>query len=217
MIFDCDGVLVDTERLAVGVEARILTELGWPIGVDEVVRRFMGRTSEAMLAEVAQRLGPGLADRFDALATTESRAVFERELAPVPGVISLLDVLEAAGIATCVASSGSPDKMRFTLGLTDLLPRFTGRIFSAVEVRHGKPAPDLFLHAAEAMNTAPEECTVVEDSVSGVLAAVAAGMRVYGFAGGLAPASELAAAGATLFDRMADLAGPLTAGLELSR
>jgi HAD superfamily hydrolase (TIGR01509 family) len=205
VVFDCDGVLVDTERLTVGVEARVLTELGWPHTAEEVVSRWMGRSSVAQLAEVEERLGPAGTRTFDERTTAELVDVFDRELTAVDGIALLLDALESAGVPTCVASSGTHDRMRRTLGLTGLYERFTGRIYSATEVEHGKPAPDLFLHAAAAMGVDPSACVVVEDSVYGVRAGVAAGMTVYGFAGGLTPAADLAAAGAVTFEAMTDL------------
>jgi HAD superfamily hydrolase (TIGR01509 family) len=205
VIFDCDGVLVDSERLTVGVEARILTELGWPHTAEQVVARWMGRSSAAQLAELEQRLGPDGAARFDAVSTAEVHAAFERELAAVEGIDVLLDRLEQAGVATCVASSGTHERMRRTLGLTGLYDHFAGRIFSATEVEHGKPAPDLFLHAARRMGAGPGRCVVVEDSVYGVHGAVAAGMTVYGYAGGLTAASALEEAGAVTFQDMAGL------------
>jgi HAD superfamily hydrolase (TIGR01509 family) len=205
VIFDCDGVLVDTERLTVGLEARLLTELGWPHTEEEVVARWMGRTSAAQLAEIGERLGPDVADRFDELATTQLHEAFERELEAVDGVAVLLDHLDRRRVASCVASSGTHERIRRTLGITGLLDRFDGRIFSSSDVEHGKPAPDLFLHAASAMCAPPSGCAVVEDSVYGVQAGVAAGMTVHGFAGGLASADALADAGALLFERMTDL------------
>ena len=205
VVFDCDGVLVDSERLTVEVEARVLTELGWPMEAAEVVARWMGRTSATQLADIAQRLGAEAAARFDDLTTAEVLAAFEAELAAVPGVADLVDHLHAAGIATCVASSGSHDRMAVTLRLAGLRERFEGRIFSGTEVEHGKPAPDLFLHAARTMGVEPAGCAVVEDSVYGVRAAVAAGMRAYGFGGGLTAPDLLAAEGAVVFDRMIDL------------
>lgn len=205
VILDCDGVLVDSERLAVAVEARVLTDLGWPHSPDEVVARWMGRTSAFQLGEIEARLGREAMLEFDARSTAEVHAAFETVLEPVPGVVTLLDALDSAGVPTCVASSGTHDRMRRTLGLTGLHARLEGRIFSATEVPHGKPAPDLFRHAAAAMGASAERCVVVEDSVYGVQAGVAAGMRVLGYAGGLTPASVLAAAGAETFERMHEL------------
>jgi HAD superfamily hydrolase (TIGR01509 family) len=210
VVFDCDGVLVDTERLTVEIEARVLGELGWPMTPAEVVDRWMGRSSQAQLAELTEHLGAARAREFDALTTAELHEAFDRELTSVEGVEPLVDALHATGVATCVASSGSHDRMRRTLGLTGLHDRFVGRIFSASEVEHGKPAPDLFLHAARAMGADPLRCAVVEDSVHGVRAGVAAGMTVYGFAGGLTPRAALAGAGATTFEQMADLVPVLT-------
>lgn len=209
VVFDCDGVLVDSERLTTRVEARVLGELGWAMEVDEVVARWMGRTSDAQLRDVAERLGQEAADRFDALTTTELHTAFETELTPVPGIHDVLDRLADAGVACCVASSGTHRRMAVTLRVTGLRDRFDGRIFSGTEVANGKPAPDLFLHAAERMGADPARCAVVEDSVFGVRAAIAAGMSVYGFAGGLSSASALSAAGAVVFEAMSDLTGLL--------
>lgn len=209
LIFDCDGVLVDSERLTVAVEARVLTELGWPHTPEQVVARWMGRTSEFQLGEVEERLGTAAMQEYDARSTAEVHDAFGRELRAVDGVEHLLKHLEDAAVPTCVASSGTQDRMRRTLGRTGLQARFDGRIFSAGEVAHGKPAPDLFLHAASRMGVDPRACVVIEDSVYGVRAGVAAGMTVYGYAGGLTPADALAADGAVVFDAMADLTAVL--------
>ncbi len=202
VIFDCDGVLVDSERLAVRVEAELLAELGWPLGQAEIVERFMGRTAEymdqAIEARLGSRLPPDWRDRFQ----RRYREAFAAELVPVDGV---LDALARIRVPTCVASSGSHDKLRFTLGHTGLYERFEGRIFSGDEVANGKPAPDLFLHAAARMGASPARCAVVEDSRPGVLAARAAGMRAFGYAGGLTPPGRLEIEGAVVFHDMRDL------------
>jgi HAD superfamily hydrolase (TIGR01509 family) len=205
VIFDCDGVLVDTERLTVGVEARVLTDLGWEMSPEEVVRRWMGRTSQSQLADLEQRLGTERMREFERRIDSELNDVFERELTAVDGVADIVAAVQAAGLQTCVASSGTHARMQQTLGLTGLYDAFDGRIFSATEVDHGKPAPDLFLHAAASMNVEPGSCAVIEDSVFGVRAGVAAGMTVLGFAGGLTPEKELEEAGAVTFEAMADL------------
>lgn len=205
VIFDCDGVLVDSERLTVTVESRLLTSMGWPITVDEVVEQFMGRSDKAVLADVAAKLGDDLAERYDTQLTSEVRQAFRDELTEIEGVRDLIEAVHAAGIATCIASSGSYDKMDLTLGITRLQPLFEGRIFSASEVEHGKPAPDLFLYAAKQMGVNPANCAVIEDSPNGVRAAVAAGMTCYGYAGGLAAAGTLQAAGAMPFGQMREL------------
>jgi HAD superfamily hydrolase (TIGR01509 family) len=134
--------------------------------------------------------------------------VFERELVPVPGVIEALDQIKTP---MCVASSGSHEKMRFTLGKTGLLDHFVGRIFSVDQVEHGKPAPGNFLFATDQMDTQPERCAVVEDSVSGVTAGLAAGMAVFAFAGGVTTADLLWIEGAVVFDDMTSLPALLRA------
>ena len=205
VLFDCDGVLVDSERITVAVEARLLTSLGWPMSPEEVVRRWMGRTGSAQVAEVAERLGPRAAARYDAESTAEVHRAFATELTEVEGISALVDTLEAAGAKTCVASSGTHARMAATLGITGLRDRFDGRIFSATEVAHGKPAPDLFLHAARRMGVRPADCVVIEDSPFGVRAGVAAGMRVLGYGGGLVAADVLAEAGAEVFGHMREV------------
>jgi HAD superfamily hydrolase (TIGR01509 family) len=205
VIFDCDGVLVDSERLTVVVEARLLTELGWPITAEEVVRRFVGGSSEAMLTEVERHLGADLTTEFDRRSTEEIVASFRAELQPVEGIRELVEALGQRGVPTCVASSGSHRKMELTLGLTGLRHLFDGRIYSASEVGRGKPWPDLFLHAARAMNVDPTRSVVIEDSINGIQAAIAAGMTCYGFAGGLSPREDLRSTGAIVFDTMAEL------------
>jgi HAD superfamily hydrolase (TIGR01509 family) len=205
VIFDCDGVLVDTEVLQVAVEARVLTELGWAIEPDEVVRRWMGRTAAVQAADISERLGEEGARRYAEVARGQIHDAFERDLVEVEGVSALLDALDEAGLPVCVASSGSHERMQRTLGLTGLMDRFDGHVFSALEVEHGKPAPDLFLLAAEKMGVEPGRCVVLEDSVYGVQAAVAAGMRVLGYGSGLADPGSLADAGAEVFTRMSDV------------
>ena len=209
VIFDCDGVLVDSERIAVKVDAVALAELGWELDEAEIVERFMGRTDADMDAEIAAHLGRPLPPGWAEDVQRRYRAALEAELTPVDGVVEALDALAARGVATCVASSGTHEKLRFTLGLTGLRPRFEGRIFSAEDVTRGKPAPDLFLHAAAAMDAAPEECAVVEDSRPGVEAARAAGMQVLAYASGLTSPERLAGPGTRLFADMRELPGLL--------
>ncbi len=207
VIFDCDGVLVDSERLAVRTEAKILAGLGWPLTEREIVDRFVGRSAAHMQREIERHLGRSI--DWDGEFESRYHEVFERELVAVPGVIEALDRITTP---TCVASSGSHDKMRFTLGLTGLFDRFEGRIFSVDEVANGKPAPDVFLYAAERLGVPPDRCAVVEDSVSGVRAGLAAGMTVFAFAGGVTGPEDLAFDGAVLFDDMRDLPAALGSG-----
>ncbi|MGP4114601.1 HAD family hydrolase [Streptomyces sp. 4N509B] len=202
VIFDCDGVLVDSEPLALRVCLGLGAELGWPLTEQEIVDRFLGRSERAVSAQVAERLGRAAAERWGALYRERLAAAVDAELTEVEGISEALDALT---LPDCVASSGHHAKMRRTLGRTGLYERFAGRIFSASEVAHGKPAPDLFLHAAARMGAAPERCVVVEDSQYGVQAARAAGMRSFGYAGGLTPAAWLAGEGTVVFDDMRKL------------
>ena len=208
VIFDCDGVLVDSERIAVRIDAMVLAGLGWHLSEEEVVERFLGRSEEAMVTEIEAHIGHALDDGWDKDFNRLYREAFAADLRPVDGVVEALAAITAE---TCVASSGSHEKMRYTLGLTGLYDRFVGRIFSASEVANGKPAPDLFLHAARQLGADPTACAVVEDSRYGVEAARAAGMRAFGYAGGLTPSDRLEAAGAIVFADMRELPGLLRA------
>jgi len=206
VIFDCDGVLVDSERLAIRTEAKILSGLGWPLTEPDIVERFVGRSAAYMQQEIERHIGRSL--DWEADFESRYREVFARELVAVPGVVEALGQL---AVSTCVASSGSHEKMRFTLGMTGLIDRFEGRIFSADEVERGKPAPDIFLHAARQMGVLPARCAVVEDSISGVTAGLAAEMAVFAFAGGVSSRSQLSIGGAVVFDDMRELPGLLAA------
>ncbi|MEV6163923.1 HAD family hydrolase [Streptomyces sp. NPDC052052] len=201
VIFDCDGVLVDSEPIAVRISVEVGAELGWPLTADEVLEKFVGR-SNASVGELIEARLPGRSalwqERFEHL----HREAVDTELVAVDGIHEALDALT---LPTCVASSGSHEKMRHTLGHTGLHSRFEGRIFSASEVAHGKPAPDLFLHAARRMGVDPAACVVVEDSKYGVQAARSAGMRSLGYAGGLTPAHWLGGPDTVVFDDMRKL------------
>lgn len=213
VIFDCDGVLVDTERLAVKIDVQVLAALGWELTEQEVIERFVGRSDDAITAEIEAHLGRRLARDWQDGFTNLYRDAFAAGLKPVDGVVEALDRI---ALPTCVASSGTHDKIRFTLGLTGLYERFVGRIFSATEVARGKPAPDLFLHAAKRMGADPAACAVVEDSRYGVEAARAAGMRAFGYAGGLTSAERLAGPGTVVFTDMRELPGLLTRGCAMT-
>jgi HAD superfamily hydrolase (TIGR01509 family) len=202
VIFDCDGVLVDSERIAVRVSAAGLRERGWAISEAEVIDRFVGRTDEYIGAEIARRLGAEVEAEWRVESVRRLREAFAAELRPVDGIVEALDAISSP---TCVASSGTHEKIRHSLGVAGLLDRFEGRIFSASDVAHGKPAPDLFLHAAAVMQVTPARCAVVEDSPSGVQAARTAGMRVYAYTGGVTPADRLRGPGTVTFTAMRDL------------
>ncbi len=207
VIFDCDGVLVDSERLAIVMESRILTEIGWPLSEAEVVKRFVGRSSAYMKAEIENHIGRNV----DWWAEFEEpiRILYETELTAVDGVMEALD---AIATLSCVASSSSHSSLEFKLGLTGLLDRFRGRLFSSNDVEHAKPAPDVFLFAANQLGVVPNRCAVIEDSVNGVLAGLAAGMAVFAYAGGVTGANELARDGVTVFREMRELPGLLDVG-----
>jgi len=202
VIFDCDGVLVDSERIAARIQVTLGAELGWPLTEEEVIRRFIGRSSASIREQISARLGEEAASMWGKRFEQLHREAVDVGLAPVEG---LPEALDAITLPTCVASSGSHDKMRHTLGHTGLYERFEGRIYSATEVARGKPAPDLFLHAARQMGVDPAVCAVVEDSEPGVQAARAAGMRAFGYAGGLTPAERLEGPGTTVFHDMRTL------------
>jgi HAD superfamily hydrolase (TIGR01509 family) len=181
VIFDNDGVLVDSERLANTILAELLTAAGLPYTFDEAVRDFMGGSMVSMRQHAEAKLGSplpaDLEDRYH-------QRLFDgfAHLQPVPGVRDVLDHLDAEGISYCLASSGTHRRIHTALTAVGFWDRFEGRIFSSEDVRHGKPAPDLFLHAASSLGVKPADCVVVEDSPLGVAAANAAGMKVFGFA-----------------------------------
>jgi len=207
VIFDCDGVLVDTEPLSNRCFSEALNREGLPWDVAETMRRLMGRSMKSCIEIVEAELGRKVpADFVDRLQARTFACFREEGVRAVAGVVAAIDALEAAGARTCVASSGDHGKMRITLGSAGLWQRFEGRIFSSTEVARGKPAPDLFLFAAKRMGAAPEASVVIEDSVAGAQAARSAGMRAYGYVG--APHTDRAGlleAGATVFEDMRDL------------
>jgi HAD superfamily hydrolase (TIGR01509 family) len=180
IIFDCDGVLIDSEIFANRAWLEVFAELGHDLDLDDFMQRYVGISSKDVRADLDQRHGP-LPPDLEARITTRRRALFERHLKPMPGIEHLLAALD---VPVCVASGSAPERLEHSLGLTGLLPFFPDRVFSATMVAHGKPAPDLFLFAAEQCGVAAGRCLVVEDSVPGVQAAVAAGMTVIGFVGG---------------------------------
>lgn len=205
VIFDCDGVLVDSERIANGVWARLLREIGMSMTTDESMALFIGHSMARCVDIVTEMRGSAppadLLMRYEHEVTVE----FERDIVAVEGVVSVLDSLDAAGVRYAVASNGAHDRMQTTLGKTGLLARFEGRRFSSVDVARPKPAPDLFLFAAKSMGFTPARTIVVEDSALGVTGAAAAGMQVIGYAA-TNSAERLLNAGATrVIDRLSSL------------
>ncbi|MFE0858368.1 HAD family hydrolase [Streptomyces mutabilis] len=209
VIFDNDGVLVDSEPISNRLLAGYLTELGHPTSYEDSLRDYMGAAMHRVHDLVLERTGRKLPEDFDDVFHRRVFAAFAEDLEAVPGVVGLLEKLAVDGVPYCVASSGSHERIRVGHRKTGLDRWFEDeRIFSSQDVGRGKPAPDLFLYAAERMGIAPERCVVVEDSPLGVQAAVAAGMDVYGFTA-MTPTRKLA--GATrLFRDMGELAGLLT-------
>lgn len=197
VIFDCDGVLIDSERLAVRTESQILAELGWPLTEAQVIERFVGRSSVYMQAVIEDHIGRPVDWQVE--FELRVREVCERELEPVDGVIAALDAIT---VPSCVASSSSHAMLNFKLGLTGMVERFAGRIFSADDVAHGKPDPAVFLFAADSMAVQPYRCAVIEDSVSGVEAGLAAGMTVFAFSASVTSAQSLQRDDVIVFDSM---------------
>lgn len=202
VIFDCDGVLVDSERIALRLQVALGAELGWPLTSADVIDRFIGRSKESICEQIAEQLGEEKAAFWWDQLIQRHREAVDTGLEAVDGLPEALDEIT---LPVCVASSGSHEKMRHTLGATGLYERFAGRIFSSTEVPRGKPAPDLFLHAARQMGVDPAACVVVEDSRPGVQAARAAGMRAFGYAGGLTAPERLAGPDTIVFHDMRKL------------
>lgn len=211
VIFDCDGVLVDTEEPANRRLSQWLTEAGYEVSYEECRSRFCGRTMPSVRDEV-EAAGVALGADFVERWNGGLPDLFARGVAEIPHVRTMLETVRSAGVPYCVASSARETKMRLTLGLTGLLPLFEHALFSATMVARGKPFPDLFLHAASTMGFAPGDCVVVEDSVAGTVAGVAAGMRVYAYCGDPhADRAALVAAGGILVGDMRELAGMILA------
>ena len=180
VIFDCDGVLVDSEMISFSVLRDAIADRGLSLTIEEVQQRFQGRSLTAVVLDLAANgieFGPIHQNRMN----EELLARFERDLRPIPGMSALVQRLT---VPCCVASSSRTERLRRSLAMTGLSPLFGGHVFSADSVERGKPAPDLFLYAGKHMNVSPTRCLVIEDSAPGIAAAQAAGMDAIGFAGG---------------------------------
>ena len=206
VIFDCDGVLVNSEPIANQILANTLTAEGYECSFQESIEQFLGRDLPSIIREVEDSLGQKLSEGFLEGLRANTYAAFREHLQPIPGVDAALCRIT---FPKCVASSGPPEKIRLSLGLTRLRHHFGEALFSATQVSRGKPHPDLFLHAARYFDAHPGECVVVEASVPGVLGAKAAGMAVLGYAGGdyITPGhcKSLMDAGAKTFSKMGAL------------
>lgn len=207
VIFDCDGVLLESEILSCSTDAEELTKAGFPYTTEEIAEQFLGTSLAWMLARIEADHGRSLPEGFAQHLKRRNRERFERDLVAVEGIEEVLDALP---FPVCVASSSDVERLDHALGLVGLRERFAPHIYSADHVRRSKPEPDLFLHAASSMGVAPEACLVIEDSPAGVTAGRAAGMRVLGFHGGAhclpGHGGRLKRAGAEqIFARMLDL------------
>jgi beta-phosphoglucomutase-like phosphatase (HAD superfamily) len=212
VVFDCDGVLVDSEVISNRVLGTLLAEEGVPLTLAETRRHYQGVLLDEILTRTEDRFGRRLPDGFLDRFQADRNEEFRRALKPVAGAARMIERVQAAGVPVCVASQGKLDKTRMTLGLTGLdrlIP--DGAVFSAYSVPRGKPHPDLFLYAAAEMGASPGRSVVIEDTPSGVIAGVAAGMRVLGFAGDSDEAA-LREAGAEVFESLDQVPGLL--GLE---
>ena len=213
-IFDCDGVLVDSELACNRVMAAMLADVGFRIGLEDCMARFVGKSMKTVQAEVEAEAGLGFPEGWGEAVRWRTIEVLQREKVPaIPGIRQVAEAHRTAGRAYCVASSGRIEKMQASLGGSGLLDLFGDVLFSATMVGVGKPAPDLFLHAAATMGHAPAACRVVEDSLPGVQAAVAAGMPVFAYcAAPWVDAAAYRALGAEVFTDMAELPGLLGIG-----
>jgi HAD superfamily hydrolase (TIGR01509 family) len=202
VIFDCDGVLVDSERIAVKVDAAVLADLGCHFTEAEIIDRFVGSSREVFTAEVEAQLGRRLQNGWWNAYERLYQDAYDVGLTAVGGIA---EALEKIASPMCVASNGRHDGIQRKLQTVGLYERFKGCVFSAADVPRGKPAPDLFLHAARAMGADPSRCTVVEDSIYGVEAARAARMRAFGYSGGLTSSTRLSGPDTVIFNDMRDL------------
>lgn len=224
VIFDCDGVLVDSEIISAQVSSDCLKEIGIELSAETILETYRGKSVADCIRMITEELSQ--LDEWKSLTDAEKAergtqfwrhvqlqtlVVCERELEPVAGVMAVLDTLQEKQIPFCVASNGKHEKMRMTLAKTGIMPYVQGRVFSFEDVTRGKPAPDLFLHAAKTLNVEPTQAIVVEDSLTGIQAAVAAGMRPLGYCPPNADGSdncllaEMRALGAEVFFSMDEL------------
>lgn len=192
IIFDCDGVLVDSERIANQVFCTMLNDIGVPVTLDIMFERFVGLSMNQCVDLITRMRGAPPPESFVPRLQERTAEALKQHVKPIPGVP---ETLNALSLPYCVASSGDHEKIRLTLGATGLLPNFENKIFSVVDVDRPKPAPDVFLHAAKHFGAEPARCAVVEDTPTGVMAAVAAGMHAFGFSANT-PAHRLEEAGA---------------------
>lgn len=205
VLFDCDGVLVDSEPISLATLTDVLAHFDAPLGLRDVADRFTGRSSNAPIDYIKTRTGRDVSADFKPFYYDMLFARYDRDLTKIDQIELVLDALKAREIGFCISSSSSVERLEKTMQVTGLGSWFAGRIYSADFVKNGKPAPDLFLHAVEGMGHIPAHAVVIEDSVAGVTAARAAGMKCVGFVGGGHYAQDRKTASKRLYDAGADI------------
>ncbi|MBC3920178.1 HAD family phosphatase [Undibacterium sp. CY18W] len=203
--FDCDGVLVDSEPITNLVLKDYLNELGWRISLNETCDTFIGRSIKEQMPYMEEKLGKALPETFLPEFQRRRDEALRQQIRVIPEIEQVLKKLQSSAMPFCVASGADSGKMQITLGHTGLLPYFEGRMFSGSDVARTKPAPDVYLLAAKSMAKLPGRCVVIEDTVAGVTAGVAAGMHVLGFTRSSKADALLAAGAKQVFDDMRDL------------
>ncbi|MBD2567943.1 HAD family hydrolase [Anabaena lutea] len=202
VIFDCDGVLVNSEPIINRIFAETLTEFGFPITHTEVTQKFIGKSLKTCLEIIEQSYNKPLPKNFIEICKEREFPALQQELQAVSGITELLEQIT---LPKCVASNSSHRHIQLVLKLTGLLHQFEGKIYSCYDVPRPKPFPDVYIHAAKQMNTNPEHCVVIEDSVPGVQAGCAAGMTVFGYAQHTYPTALTAAGAKIVFNDMGQL------------
>ncbi|OXA72935.1 haloacid dehalogenase [Flavobacterium aquidurense] len=201
IIFDCDGVLVDTEKIGNGIMLSMAAEYGFEMKLEDAYRDFNGRNLKECFLHIEKAIGKKLPDNFESDYREKSFEAFRTQVKPMEGIVSFLDKLK---IPYCVASSGPVDKIRLNLEVAGLLDKFENKIFSSYQIKSWKPEPGIFLHAAKEMGFEVKDCIVIEDSKAGVIAGIQGGFKVYGFANGFNN-EDLEKEGAILFNSYEEL------------
>jgi HAD superfamily hydrolase (TIGR01509 family) len=201
IIFDCDGVLVDTEKIGNGILLSMAAEHGFEMKLEDAYRDFNGRNLKECFLHIEDAIGKNLPENFENEYRQRSFEAFKTQVKPMEGIVSFLNKLK---IPYCVASSGPVDKIRLNLEVAGLLDKFENKIFSSYQIKSWKPDPGIFLHAAKEMGFEVKDCIVIEDSKAGVIAGINGGFKVYGFANGFNNA-DLEEEGAVLFSDYEEL------------